>query len=82
MTTVQKWGNSLGIRLPKALAKELRLNVGSLVTIRESKGTLVIRPVAQNRRYRLEDLVAGIIPKNRHALLLDEGEALVGNEAW
>jgi antitoxin MazE len=41
-TTVKKWGNSLGVRIPAAMAKNLGLNDGSKVQISVSKNRLVM----------------------------------------
>ena len=43
---VQKWGNSLGIRIPKALAQEVGLETDSEVDLAALDGKLVISPVA------------------------------------
>ena len=60
-TTVQKWGNSLGIRVPKAIAEQVQLENGSEVEFDTSKGVLTIRPVRRRRRskYKLSELLAG-----------------------
>jgi antitoxin MazE len=64
-TTVQKWGNSLALRLPKALAAEARLSEGAQIElVRTEKGLLL--KLARKRRWRLADLVAGITPENLH----------------
>jgi antitoxin MazE len=57
---VAKWGNSLGLRLPKQLAAELGLVPGAEVELAREGTRLVAETVAQRRipRYRLEDLVA------------------------
>ncbi len=62
---IQRWGNSLGLRILKSIAKELRLRPGSKVEMTIKDGRLVISP-ATRRRYTLEDLVAGIRPGTRH----------------
>ena len=60
-TTVQKWGNSLGIRLPKAIAEQVQLQTGSEIEFDTSNGVLTIRPVQRRRRskYKLSQLLAG-----------------------
>ena len=63
--TVSKWGNSLAVRIPRAIAKEARLNDGdSLALDLDRDGSIVLRPV--RRRYELSELVSRITPKNRH----------------
>lgn len=63
-TQVSKWGNSLGVRIPKAYAEEIGLTEGALVEVKRSGRKLVLTPVQPE--YQLEELVAGIAPKNRH----------------
>jgi antitoxin MazE len=76
---VAKWGNSLAVRIPQHLAKEIHLEEGTEIDVSVTDGTLVIKPIAR-QRYCLEDLVNGITPANRHAEV-DWGTA-VGNEFW
>lgn len=76
---VQKWGNSLGIRIPKGLAMETGLVPGSQVELSVDDGRLVVEPVAA-ASYELQDLVANITEANRHEL--EEVGAAVGNEVW
>ena len=61
-TTVQKWGNSLGIRIPKAIAEQVRLENGTEVEFDTSGGVLTVRPKRRRRRrskYTLAQLLAG-----------------------
>lgn len=78
-TKVQKWGNSLAIRIPKPFAEETQLAEDSTVDISVRKGELVVVPVAEPER-SLADLVARITPENRHSEV-DWGPP-VGNEVW
>jgi antitoxin MazE len=63
-TTVQKWGNSLALRIPSAVARQICIASGDAVEMKVGKGTLLIR--AKRPRYLLADLVAGIRPANCH----------------
>ena len=66
-TTVQKWGNSLGIRLPKAIAEQVNLADGTEVEFETSNGILTIRPARRRRRkYKLADLLAQMKGPNPH----------------
>jgi antitoxin MazE len=79
----QKWGNSLAVRVPKAVALEIGASDGKAADMSVQNGKLVIEIVKRrrrNQRYRLHDLVAGITPQNRHNET-DWGSP-VGNEAW
>jgi antitoxin MazE len=63
--TVSKWGKSLAVRIPTAIAKRAGLSKGDSVTLNlDNKGCIVVRPT--RRRYELAELVARITPKNRH----------------
>lgn len=61
---ISKWGNSLGIRIPKAFLQSTGLAEGSEVEIGISGGRLVLTPVA--REYDLEELAGQITAENRH----------------
>jgi len=65
-TKVRKWGNSLGVRIPKAFAEEAAVREGSAVDVSVAEGRIVVTPVAA-RRYTLETLLAGVTTENRHA---------------
>lgn len=71
---VQKWGNSLALRIPKALAEESHLSQGCTVNIRLAKGNLVIEPQIVPH-YRLEDLLKKITKDNIHSAI-DTGPPL------
>jgi antitoxin MazE len=78
IASIQKWGNSLAIRIPKPLAENLGVSEGSEVTITSEEGRLLISPAAP--QYKLEDLLKGITRKNLHAET-DTGVPQ-GGEAW
>ncbi len=76
---VAKWGNSLAVRIPQHLAKEIGLSDGAEVEIGLSDGNLTIKPRKQ-KQYSLDELIAGITPTNRHREI-DTGIS-VGEEVW
>lgn len=78
-TRIVKWGNSLGLRIPKSFAEDARIADGSTVELSLDNGRLVIQAVPA-ARYTLDELVAGITETNRHGEA-DMGEA-VGGEEW
>lgn len=81
VTRIQKWGNSQGLRIPRALLQELRIDVGGAVTVSVRGRKIVVEAVAQVRgRYDLRKLVARI-PKRYRVEELQWGPA-VGKEAW
>ncbi|MFZ0887653.1 MAG: AbrB/MazE/SpoVT family DNA-binding domain-containing protein [Candidatus Binataceae bacterium] len=75
---IAKWGNSLGVRIPKAVAKEVGLDEGANVEFKVSGRNLVLAPAG--REYTLSELVEGITGKNRHGET-DWGSP-VGSESW
>ena len=77
-TQIKKWGNSLGLRIPKVLAKELDLAEDSIVSITLEDGGLRIQRVPD--RPTLDDLLGKITPENTHGEV-DTGETQ-GDEAW
>ena len=76
---VAKWGNSLALRIPQYIVKEIQITEGTEVELVVLDGNLVVKPKSR-RRYSLEELVAGITPENLHSEV-DSG-SVVGNEAW
>lgn len=79
LTKVQKWGNSIALRIPKAFADEIQIASDSAVELTVEAGKLVITPVEQEA-YSLEELLAQVTPENVHGEV-DWGES-VGNEGW
>lgn len=78
-TKVQKWGNSLALRIPKSFAKDVHLENGVTVNLSVTKGRLVIEP-SRKTRYSLAELIKNISKNNLHAET-DFGPA-VGKEVW
>lgn len=75
-THVQKWGNSLGLRIPAYIAHQLHLHAGSSVHVSMLNECIIIQP----QKYVLEDLLSNITSENLHKNLLDD--SLVGSEEW
>jgi antitoxin MazE len=73
---VKKWGNSLGIRIPKIIANDLSLKDGLKVKIEDKNGSIIISPVSNS----LNELLAQITPENIHSEIKSGNP--VGNEAW
>ena len=65
MTKILKWGNSLGLRIPKSFAKELDIEPNSEVDITVKDGRLIIRPVPRPA-YDLVELLADVTQDNLH----------------
>jgi antitoxin MazE len=79
LTKVQKWGNSLALRIPKAFALDAQLENNSFVEISIVEGQIIITPVVPPN-WTLEELLAGINKTNLHNEV-DTGFA-IGNEVW
>lgn len=78
-TKVARWGNSLGVRLPKTLAEELEIEEGTAVELTAEEGRLVVRPLVEGR-YRLEGLLSEVREDNLHGEI-ETGPAR-GRESW
>lgn len=79
LTRVRKWGNSLGLRIPKSFAEEVSVEEGSTVDISVADGQLVVRAV-RPRTYELHDLLAEVSDDNLHGEVAT-GEPR-GRESW
>ena len=78
-TRIQKWGNSLALRIPKSFANEVGLDKEAPVDVSLADGKLIITPVTQPKP-TLKQLLAKITKDNLHHEV-DTGPA-VGNETW
>jgi len=59
VTKLQKWGNSLGVRLARQVVEDARLAVGDTVDVAVQDGVIVVAP-ARRRRVNLRNLVRRI----------------------
>lgn len=78
-TRLQKWGNSLAVRIPRPFARESNLEENSPVDIKLRDGQLIIVPLREPE-YSLDEMVRSITKKNRHSEVADGNKR--GNEAW
>lgn len=78
-TKIQRWGNSLGLRIPRAFAQEVGVGAGSQVDLSVQDGDLVVKP-ARRKTYQLKELLRKITAKNVHAEVDTSGP--VGKEVW
>ena len=74
---VQKWGNSLGVRIPKAVAQQSAIREGAELEVECDDGRVILRPI---KIPSLKQLLATAKPHNRPDLA-DWGKP-VGREAW
>lgn len=78
-TRIQKWGNSLGLRIPKSFAKQAGVEAGSEVDLSVEGTDLVVRP-RRRPRYQLAELLCGVTARNLHKEI--ETGPPMGGEAW
>ncbi len=78
ITTIQKWGNSLAIRIPKAFAAQAQLNENSGVEISLEGDRIVVTPA--RREWSIDELVGKITPSNRHGEI--QWGDRTGKEIW
>lgn len=77
-TTVTRWGNSLGVRIPKAIADQVDFRDGTPVELEASGGVLTIRPVRRRRRHTLASLLTKARGPSPHRAL--DRDRAVGRE--
>lgn len=75
---MQKWGNSLAVRIPKPFAEGAGLRPSAEVEVSLEKGEVRLKPVRP--RWELRQLLSGVTKKNLHSEV-DSGPA-VGRESW
>ena len=78
LTTIQRWGNSLAVRIPKPFALQTALEENSEVDIAVEGDRIVVS--AAKKEWKLDDLVSGITRRNSHKEI--EWGDRTGGEAW
>lgn len=79
LVKVQKWGNSIALRIPKSFAAETSLKCGATVNLSLQDGKLIIEPVAP-AEYDLNNLLAKVKETNLHQEYSYDKPA--GKELW
>ena len=64
-TKVQKWGNSLALRIPKSFALNMNIKQNELVDLSIGDGKLIITPITE-KVYSLKELLTGVSEDNLH----------------
>jgi antitoxin MazE len=75
---IQRWGNSLAVRIPKAFAEQAGLEEDANVDISLEGRSIVVR--ARKKKLKLEDLLKGVTKANTPKPI-DWGPP-VGKEVW
>jgi len=78
-TKIQKWGNSLALRIPKSFAINANLRQNETVDLSIDKEKIIITLIGK-KEYSLNDLLEGVSENNLHSEF-DNG-APVGKEIW
>jgi len=78
-TKIQKWGNSLAIRIPKSFALDINLKQDELVDLSVDESKIIITPIG-GKKYSLEELLKGVTKHNLHGEI-DTGSP-IGKEIW
>jgi antitoxin MazE len=76
---VQKWGNSLAVRIPKPLAEDADVKEGTVLNLAVSEGKVIAVPV-RKKKLSLKQMLVHVTRKNLHAEV-DSGSP-VGREIW
>jgi antitoxin MazE len=77
-TKIQKWGNSLAVRIPKPFAEEAGFQPSTEVEVFLEEGELRVAPVSP--RWELSQLLSKVTKRNRHAEV--ETGPMAGREVW
>lgn len=79
-STLSRWGNSLGLRIPLEAADRLNLKAGAQVSIEVRGDSMTIRPVRPRKKWAESELLKGVTPQIVGGAI-DRGGP-VGKEAW
>lgn len=78
ITKVKKWGNSLGVRIPKPFANKANIEDGTEIDIEIKGQNLILKSTKPG--YNLNKLVSKISDKNRHSEIITSQK--IGKEIW
>ena len=76
---IQKWGNSLALRIPQSYVLNVNIKQNEMVDLSIEQGSILIKPIIK-KGYSLEELLEGVSENNLHSEF-DTG-APVGKEIW
>lgn len=81
ITTIQKWGNSQGIRIPKHLLNSLRWQQGEKITMSVEGKKLLIEQAPVSKHKNIKELFKSFSSENYTPCEIDWGEP-AGKELW
>ena len=76
---IAKWGNSLAVRIPQAIAEQMQIQAGSEISMDIIDGKIVLTP-HRRKKYTLDELLDGMTSANLHAEI--STGISIGNEVW
>jgi len=76
---IAKWGNSLAVRIPQAIAEQMQIQAGSEISMDIIDGKIVLTPY-RRKKYTLDELLDGMTSANLHAEI--STGVSIGNEVW
>jgi antitoxin MazE len=79
LAKIQKWGNSLALRIPSSMAKQLGIHQNTFVKIIEKGDKIIVEPI-KKPRYTLQEMLSQINEENLHQEQ-NFGDS-VGKEVW
>ncbi len=65
-TVIARWGNSLGLRIPKGIATDMELKDGDAISIETTEDGIILKKNRKRPEYSLEELLRGVTNENRH----------------
>jgi antitoxin MazE len=78
-TAIAKWGNSLAVRIPQAIAEQVKIQAGSEINIDIIDGKIVLTP-HRRKKYTLDELLDGMTSEHLHP---ETSTGIsVGSEVW
>lgn len=80
--TVKQWGNSVGVVIPKPIARRLGLSPGTAVSISERADSVVFRKASRRPRRTLDHIVRQITPGSYKAMADWDEDVPAGKEVW
>ena len=77
---IQKWGNSLAVRIPKSFAVQTEIEQDTIVDLSVLEGNIIVKPEKRKPKLNLEELLQKVSAENLHGEV-DSG-ASVGKEVF
>ena len=77
---IQKWGNSLAVRIPKSYAIQAEIEQDTFVDLSVLEGNIIVKPEKRKPKFTLEELLQSVTEENLHGEV-DFGKP-VGKEVW